>query len=391
MNSLFNTWCASECPLWDLCGGPLAAPCFCIVKEPDKRYKCHECDRICVERNVVGENGILTDDIFVHIQDGKTLNELELDQIQIPTLPLFIPTRTHEINDRRNLPYKWVGVDAKYLLSQHKKSKTEPRSYLSNPDSLRNFLHVDSECNLLAVLNARDDILERFWGMPRRRFLTTLDNCGFSAVTGPTFSVIYESNGFLPSHNILMLMRHHQVISEIAETPMVAIPNIYWRNFMNQTEWSEWLNFQSSVSVVSRDFSLTKQTVDFLEALEGLIVILMNVDRPLHIVCIGVGIKHAGITVQRLAEIGCTVSVVSSDPILSAIKGGARLVNNGELPPSKEKDFKVRRDILARINIDVMTRHLESIAKNITLYNNYRFQKSIHSPKSTKYSLTPLL
>ncbi len=181
---------------------------------------------------------------------------------------------------------------------------------------------------LLAIFNTTDDYLEGFWGMKRMELYRQLELCGFSAMTGATFSVTKESEKMPASHNIAMMLRHNQVIDEVGKTSLNPIPNIYWRGKTDRDKWSQWLNENKNVHSISRDFTLTKRSKkQFLMHFSGLLEILENVHRPIHVILIGVGIKWAIElrVIERLIEIGCTCSLLASDIVFYS-KYGRRLI-----------------------------------------------------------------
>nr|WP_262904747.1 DUF4417 domain-containing protein [Hymenobacter lucidus] len=185
-------------------------------------------------------------------------------------------------------------------------------------------MNVGAACELLAVFNAQDKILESFWAMGRRQALRQLQQCAFLAATGPTFSVstLTTAGTLLPrAHNVVMQLRHHRVLQELQEAGLMTIPNLYWEDYRGQQEWVAWLKANPSISVISRDFTRTRSQREFTEKLDGLLTLLSAVGRPFHVLLVGAGPAHAPSTLFRLAEAGFTGSIITSDPILKASHG----------------------------------------------------------------------
>ncbi|HEX6749279.1 MAG TPA: hypothetical protein VF092_18420 [Longimicrobium sp.] len=218
-------------------------------------------------------------------------------------------------------------------------------------------MRIADGTRILAVLNGRDGLLEGFWGMQRRAFFARLVLGGFSAVTGPTFSITSEERK-PGSHNVCMLLRHHRVIEEIASTELAAIPNIYWRSTDDAGRWTEWLEANPNVRVVSRDFSRTKDKRAFGSEMAGLLAILNSVSRPFHVVLVGVGPRKARDAMVEVGATGHTCSVVTAYPVLVAIKQGREIVRRGktgfEAVYSPERS---RLDLAVR-NIQTMEQYL---------------------------------
>ncbi|QHJ07584.1 DUF4417 domain-containing protein [Hymenobacter busanensis] len=262
-----------------------------------------------------------------HIATGLPLERLRLTQDQPLPFPLFIPTKTADLAGLQvRLPLQWAAVDAKGLLNWRKQRGADLKPVFDGADSLavRDYLHVNAECELLAVLNAQDKILESFWAMPRRKALSALRASGFVASTGPTFSVSTLTTGgtLVPrAHNLVMQMRHHRVLHEIQEADLVSIPNLYWEDQRDQQEWITWLKESPSVSVISRDFTRTRSQRAFMDKLNGLMELLAAVGRPFHVLVVGAGPAHAPSALARLAELGFTGSIITSDPLLKASHG----------------------------------------------------------------------
>src|SRR5690606_29797929 len=133
------------------------------------------------------------------------------------------------------LKSKWVAIGLKQLISQRKNLPAQPYSWLGSSSLVRRKARVNSSSRLLAVFNASDDLLESFWGMDRVALYAALATAGFDGVTGPTFSIYKYATGgenlrIPDSHSVMMLNRHHRVMTELAERFRLSIPNIYWRN-----------------------------------------------------------------------------------------------------------------------------------------------------------------
>lgn len=223
---------------------------------------------------------------------------------------------------------------------------------------------------LLAVLHGLDDALERFWGMEdRRRFYHVLENCRFTGVTGPTFSVNGESKSHPASHNVLMMLRHNRVLQELGKTALTAVPNVYWRTAADRMRWVEWLDENREVRVLSRDFACTPGGKPFERQFSDLLEILRGADRPLHVIFQGIGKMKAARVVRNLASLGCTATIATGQPILSAINHGHRWEFRGEKSPNVTGGRPVPNSTLAVENARIFERHLMAVTEELAIYD----------------------
>ena len=277
-------------------------------------------------------------------------------------LPPFIPSRTNEIGylGRR---YHWAAIDLRYLLTRHTSSPPHPRPYLCGSQELRSFAKCADRTRIIAVLNGTDDLLEGFWGGDRDTLYTALISSSVSLVTGPTFSVTAEINT-PASHNVMMMQRHHRVVEELQEHGLTPIPNLYWRGSPDRERWIAWLAANDTIRIIGRDFSRTKATSSFRREFEGLLEILEVHGRPLHVVMTGVGPKNAPLAFDGLRSVNCRATLVSSYPILTAIKHGRQiqLGENSQLTLAQCPDLD--RFSLAIRNLQTMDDYIRGLARS---------------------------
>jgi len=355
-SSLWLNDCATSCDLWDVCGGSRSAPCGCFWIGTPKAYKCDSCHIICLERESKGFS------IQDQLKEGLDLDLLDISHKRSLEFPTFIPLGTHESSFKLNLSH--VAVDLRTLVNQTRKKPVSVKEFLKNRKSLIKHLKVNGSTKVMGIFNAKDWILEGFWGMGEAKRLALfklLKFCGFTLVTAPTFSMTYEDNGYPASHNVLMQRRHHRVLYEMQHAGLEAVPNLYWRNDHNIDEWINWLEKQENLKYVSRDFSLTKPTKSFKREFNGLIKILFSIGKPLHVFLVGVGKTNGAIALRELAELGCTGSVISSYPTRVAIsKGfGLNINENGSLV-TVDRSTVPNGDLVSE-NIKFMGQYLDSL------------------------------
>ena len=359
--------CETKCALYEACGGSSAAPCTCVWKDPEKRHNCEECHLVCRERRDV------SDPYHTHLQSGAALADISLRQDSY-TFPLLIPTRTRDLKKGIQLRPEWAGITLKNLLSEGR-GKGRVSDLLTSAGALKEKLRLSENTKLLAVLNGKDYQLEAFWGMERKDLYRHLSALGFSGVTGPTFSITseFDMDPITPaSHNVLMLRRHHQVVAELQLcTEAAVVPNIYWRNEQDRNRWTEWLNANVEVSIVSRDFSMTRTGLPFDRELQGFLQIIEPVNRRLHVLLLGVAAGNAYTCLRRLAAHGCTASIVTGDPIMTAINGGNRLVARSDGRLLKSHDREVERSDLALSNLHTMVDYLSDITSDLPVYSTH--------------------
>lgn len=357
--------CRTECSLWHLCGGSSeAAPCGCVWKDADRRYECHRCPLICRERRAPPDSEVEVKDFPGHLAEVRELDQVSVSQPDNPLqLPVLIPDRTNQLNLDDPLPLDWAALNATSLIRQGGRPGPDLRT---GPRGLRDRLNVAPSCKILGVLNGEDKRLEQFWGGGRFAFYQVLEECWISPITGPTYSVNQESAEHPAAHNLMMLLRHHQILHELSQSPLTAVPNIYWRDRGSQERWVDWLEANDAVRVVSRDFSRTKPQVSFWKQFEGLLDILEAIERPLHVILSGgVGRAKGGAALAALSTVNATGTVVTSEPILKAQFGRAYRYRGADLP-GVVKDTDLDKRKLSIRNLQVMERHLEAVTEGLT-------------------------
>lgn len=276
----------------------------------------------------------------------------------------MILARTELLPGSIRLNRPWVALKLRQFITQAGNLK----GVFNDGDGLRQHLRVSDSVDLIAVFNGHDDRLERFWGNARRRaILAQLAEAGVRAITGPTFSVLGESGDHPASHNVVMLQRHHQVAFEAQREGLVVIPNIYWRSKSDLSRWTNWLERETEVVHVSRDFSRTKHRGPFEEELNGLLTILEGVTRPLHVLLVGVAEGNVAIARDAFASLSVGWSVISGRPLIAATRG--RLLpdpTNGERRESTS-DLSVQtlmRENVRRFEAAVGGQYQRPVASN---------------------------
>lgn len=352
-----NLWSrnCTDCPLFDPCGGSHTAPCGC-VKSGAAYQKCDTCNLICRERLVRRADGSVKDSFNRHLVNSAPLSRVSLTQ-PVLDFPQVILARTPLLPPSARIQRRWVAAMFRDLFTK----AGNLRQHSAGADKLRRHLRVGKKTKLLAILNADDVSLENLWRNDKRRdLLQQLVQSSIAATTGPTYSVLLE-NGLHPaSHNLVMLQRHHQVAFEAQRAGLAVIPNLYWRSREDLVRWARWLDRESDITAVSRDFSRTKQRTPFLHEMQGLVSILKMVNRRLHVMLIGVGEGKAQIVSELMGDVGCSWSVISGRPLLAARHGvlipEPESRNSGEL----KSDLPFRQ--LARENIQRFERAMKKPA-----------------------------
>ncbi len=369
-----NIW-EPKCPtclLWESCGGSDTAPCQCVWSDKKKSHNCASCRYICTERYAPPYNGRL-DTFPIHAHLGKDLEEINLDQRNLSTpLPLLIPLQTDKLSSdiQLNHDWNWVGIDLKFLVSKHKNPPVYPKSYLDSPLQVRKFANVTKDCNLLAIMNGKDELLESFWASDRVEIYNALEKSNFVASTGPTFSIYgYKGKVKVPdSHSVSMLRRHHQCVEELNGRNIIPIPNIYWRNNRDIAKLVQFLSKNESISMISRDFTCTRRGQELKYYFAQLIELIQKVGRKLHIVFQGISVAEAANVINRLAQIGCTCSLATPDPIIKGLRGN-ELLFNGKKRPKIIKNISNSLPELAFKNLYVMKEYLNAVAAPLSVYS----------------------
>jgi hypothetical protein len=214
-------------------------------------------------------------------------------------------------------------------------------------------------------------LLESFWASDRVEIYNALKKSDFVASTGPTFSIYeYKEKLRVPdSHSVLMLRRHHQVVQELDLINIIPIPNIYWRNNRDILKWIQFLSKNEFISTISRDFTCTTRGQERKHYFEQLVELIQRVGRKLHIIFQGTSIADAFNVINRLAQIGCTCSLATPDPIIKGLKGKELLFNGGK-PPKILKNTTNSPAELVFNNLYVMKKYLSAVAEPLSIYSS---------------------
>jgi hypothetical protein len=312
---LWESACES-CPVFDACEGSDTAPCTCWRTGPE-RHACSTCSTLCLERSVKGPDGRVLDSFEIQSSATRDLQcVVPIQATTVAPLPLLIHYRTDSVKLPR-LRVRWVAAELGVLLSR-RTQPPRPSRHLRSPSALRRRLRAVPKSKVLGMLTGRDNVLEELWTMERGPLYDALHTAGASLVTGPTFSVCADSHTVPASHNVMMQLRHHRVLSEAAGAALATAPNIYWRTPRDMDNWVAWLSEHSHVEIVFRDFSRTKTRPNLDHHVDGLSHILSRVARPIHVLACGIGPGSAGYVVRALANSDATCSLVTAHPLQMA-------------------------------------------------------------------------
>ena len=372
---LFNN--CTACPAFSECGGAKTAPCGCAwPKLSDYRYKCSKCNLICCERQVPGPDGSIYR-FENHLAEGRFLENLFVEQGEKKLFPLYVPLFTY-FSKIKKLPLRWAAADIATLFNKRKRDKPILKSVFDTEYSAKRYLSIGNDCDLWAVLNAKDDHLEDFWGIGEEERLETfkhLKKIGFSFGTGATFSISDITNLKTPipqSHNVTMLTRHHQVLHELHTAGLYSVPNIYWRDGEKKDlrRWANWLIDNPQIQSISRDFTSTRNLSTNLSKLNELMELLEYTGRTFNIMIVGTGAKTAPKIMQMLARNGHSGTVISSSPIYDAAKCAIRYEIDDE-KIIRLKDGDTPRSELIIHNISVFENFLSEIVIQETGQHNF--------------------
>lgn len=364
LGDLNDAFCQQHCFAFAKCGGGYGtAPCQCAWKMSSPSYRqCNECYLVCLQRKVAARNRPI-DDARNQYKAGLDWQDVALSQRSAEDFPLFIPVRTADFPDGEGvLPLRWAAADATQIIQRLLAGRTATPKF-AGPQHVRAYLRVAADCRLLAVMNAQDKLLERFWAMRDRiGQFQRLASYGFELSTGATFSVIEDTTEGTPVprfHNLVMQRRHLRVVSEIQQAGLAAVPNLYWFDDREEQKWITWFTRNPTVRYVSRDFTRTRQGAALEEKLTTLAGLLDRVGRSFHVFLVGPGPAIAAQALRFLATHGHTGTVITSDPILQGMKGKLYGPDFRAVPaPAKSKP-----DVVLE-NIDLFETHLLNAVAN---------------------------
>jgi len=359
--------CATTCEAYHFCGGNRrTAPCGCAYATASPLYRqCQGCEYSCRERTAQS----IGDGFAAQVAAGLTLEEVRLSQPVTESLPVFIPLHTHNVRiPDIVLPFKWIATDAQSLLNARELKPAVLDPKFATAESTREHLRVSPSCQLLAVFNSPDWVLDSFWSMPRQALFRHLQRAGFYGATGPTFSVINRTaeDTMVPhAHHITMLMHHHRVIAEQQAAGLAAIPNLYWPDD-DATQFRQlaaWLRDNPHIHTVSRDFSMRNGPLSIEKKTDSIIRLLNEAGRSFRVLIIGTGPANAPRIIRQLAEAQHTCSIISSAPIIAATRNDEYTFNEAGKMLQKPSDKSGKHPHLMVNNLLKFNKLLEDVAR----------------------------
>ena len=308
-----------------------------------------------------------------HHVTGRDIEHIQLNQLgSIPSFPLLIPTKTHNLRVDHSLEIDWVGIEIDRILSLFNKLPRMPQKSSLTPKAFRELAQVGERTKVIVVLNGVDSKLEKFWGMDRLQLYEMMEKSSVNAVTGPTFSIYDQTTGGYPmaeSHRVTMMRRHFRVIQELSDNEFFTIPNVYFRNQYDIDRWINWLKGNKSIKVLSRDLTCTRSGKEFESYLQQLIELIKGTHRSFHVLFQGISASKADYVIRKMSEINCTCSLITSDPIIKG-SNGYEFVFRGKERPITKKQPNHHWSQIATQNIKVLNDYLKALVSEMPIYSS---------------------
>jgi hypothetical protein len=373
----------TTCELYDQCGGSDTGPCGCIHLGTAREYDCAHCPLHCRERRTALDLASRAEYVK-ELEAGRPLSTVTPNGIPAPALPLFIPTLCDRQDTGTRLEVGWFGVQLTSFLSLREDGSAHAQAWVRRGE-IAQAQRVTSSARPIALLHGNDYLLRGFWGMDRLKFYEMLHACGVQVVTAPTFSVYNDSVIWPASESVMMMLHHHRVLDELYRYGFVAAPNLFWRSSEDRRTWVAWLKDHPEVTLLSRDFSCTRDRVDQLAELHLLTEIIGTVGRRMHILLQGIGIGKASATLRELERVGATCSFVTGHPILLG-RGGqsVRITKDGR--PTRRRTWRLTRGNLGLRNLRKTEAWLVELVSRSPLYKDRDWRNMNSPPETTRNS-----
>jgi hypothetical protein len=327
-----------------------STPCECVYAgSSPQHHQCATCSLWCRSRYVPGQRSY--DDEYGSLMSLQDAGDSYQNSLGI--LPAFVPSKVEEIPGGQHLLAPWAAIELRKLLTQTTRSAARLSGFALKK-YLRARMGLSDDTSLLVLLHGRDNLLERFWQMDRQPFYEQLISHNIGAIMGTTFSVYGEHALRPPAHNLMQLRRHSHVLHELSRYELTYIPNLYLRAREDEIELAAWLRDRTDIRQVARDLSMSKGKRAKQIELEGLMRLLKRTGRTFNVILTGVSLANSRRVMSRLHEDRHTCTIVTSDPILRAIKG---------------RDLSGRqfgsRTTLYRRNVEKMDREIRRIDRSL--------------------------
>lgn len=369
--NLLAPLCAG-CPAESFCTDRFTSPCGCRYPRSHSLYReCARCVYDCRQRD--GVAGVQVAELLRRY--GDSIPSFAAVESPAGPFPVFLPLRTEQFPSGDIIPFRMTAVGPRNLFRQRSDGSLYLRPELSDPLHFRHALRISNGASVACILSANDDILSGLRAFPRERLFDRLHACGIRVVTAPTFSIYRESRQWSTYQNHVHRAMHNLVLHELNDAGFHAIPNLYWRTREDIGKWSQWLRHNPGVNLVSRDFSRSKQPGMFGDHLDGLLDLVNDCGRRMHVFLVGVGVRNGQEAIRLLADRGHTATVVSAHPILAASSGGRHFATTAG---------GWRMVSSSRPRVDLMMENLV-VAEDVLLSSALRYPE-LYSPSNRNYT-----
>ncbi len=223
---------------------------------------------------------------------------------------------------------------------------------VNTAEQLRSFLQLPQDARLALIGTADDYLLERFWKITDTQNLwTRIAKLGFEFVTSCTFSVWDRQARADQIHN---QDRNFFSFDALASEGLPTIPFLFFYDHSDYRHNISWLQNHPDVKIVAMLAHCKRSHEGFKDLLGEMATIVSDIQRPLKFLVVGVSSKNKiDLIISKF-----DASIATSDPFMSALKGGDLI--SPELKRVGMKDFKIPRERLALENVNAYLNFIEA-------------------------------
>lgn len=209
--------------------------------------------------------------------------------------------------------------------------------YSSNSSrSVRKFLGVPDETDLILFNYAEDKIIEDIWA-DRARFFDWIYKSKFKVVTGINYSIWFNQPH---AERLINLKRNLITFIEMQKIGIPAIPHLYWNGYKDLDRIAKWLNENPNVKIVAVNAQTLKTKTLWDPFATDLKYLISKIDPSIHFIISGPS------TLRRLATLAGILPNFSFSNTKCALQAYSRhelVVENNRIIPyySAEQKNKI--------------------------------------------------
>lgn len=240
---------------------------------------------------------------------------LPMPEFDIPKYIPSLPNGSTKLMQGNSVKLAGVSLQKIYLLYSSNSTK-----------SVRRFLGVSDETNLILFNYAEDKIIEEIWA-DRNRFFDWVYKSNFNVVTGINYSIWFDQPHL---ERLVNLKRNIITFVEMQKWGIPAIPHLYWSGYKDIDRIAKWLNDNPNVKTVAINSQTLKTKLNWRLFPEELEYLVKKINHNIHFIISGPSTLDRLVT---LAEILPSFSFSNTTGALQAFRSHELVIESSKIVP----------------------------------------------------------